>query len=65
MKLRIYTSNTYLDIEVKDENINVDSLIEGLDECGIVALPTVEGSVMIINAANVSAIEIISTPPIK
>lgn len=58
MKLRIYTADTYLDVEAKDiytQNIITNALEEG----SIVALTTKEDTTIIINMMNVTAIELL------
>ncbi len=65
MTIRIYTSNTYMDLKIKEITSNM--LIAALEEGNAVAVTKEDGSTFIINMINVVAIEILSTssiPPI-
>lgn len=65
MTIRIYTSNTYMDLRIKEITSNM--LIAALEEGNSVAVTKEDGSTFIINMINVVAIEILSTssiPPI-
>lgn len=65
MTIRIYTSNTYMDLRIKEITSNM--LIAALEEGNAVAVTKEDGSTFIINMINVVAIEILSTssiPPI-
>ncbi len=56
MKLRIYTAETFLDKETKD-NINIDELANQLGECNKVMFTLANGNEFILNTLNVLAIE--------
>lgn len=65
MTIRIYTSNTYMDLRIKEITSNM--LIAALEEGNAVAVTKEDGSTFIINMINVVAIEILSNssiPPI-
>ena len=57
MKMRVYTSDTYLDIDVKD--ITQEILLEQLEEGNTLALTKQDDSIVILNMINVTAIEIV------
>ena len=57
MKIRVYTSDTYLDIDVKD--ITQEILLEQLEEGNTLALTKQDDSIVILNMINVTAIEIV------
>ena len=56
MKLRIYTSETFMDKETKD-NININTLAEQIGECNKVIFTLKNGNEFILNTLNVLAIE--------
>lgn len=56
MKLRIYTSETFLDKETKD-NIDINKLADEIGECNKVMFTLVNGNEFILNTLNVLAIE--------
>lgn len=61
MKIRVYTCDTYLDIDIKD--ITQELLLQNLEDGNTVVLTKTDGNIFILNMINVIAIEVI--PPIN
>lgn len=62
MKVRLYTTQNYLDLELK-ANIDKKILFEQLDAGNTMLVELTNGNDIIINTINIVAIEI--TPPIQ
>lgn len=62
MKLRVYTNNNYLDLELKP-TVDLDILIKQLDEGNTLYAELENGNSIILNTINIIAIEI--CPPIQ
>ena len=61
MKVRIYTHDTFLDVEVKEE-FNKEVLLKALDDGNTLAIPLISGSTLILPPYNYVALEIFDTP---
>lgn len=61
MKIRIYTHDTFLDIEAKEE-FNKEVLFKALDNGDTLAIPLISGSTLILPPYNYVALEILDTP---
>lgn len=61
MKIRIYTHDTFLDVEVKEE-FNEEVLLKALDDGNTLAIPLISGSTLILPPYNYVALEIFDTP---
>lgn len=61
MKIRIYTHDTFLDVESKDE-FNKEVLLKALDDGNTLAIPLTSGSTLILPPYNYVALEILDTP---
>lgn len=66
MKIRIYTNDTYLDVDTKDIYTQ-DMLIEGLESGNTIAITKADDNIFILNSINIIAIEILNSniPPIN
>lgn len=61
MKIRIYTHDTFLDVETKEE-FNKEILLKALDDGNTLAIPLASGSTLILPPYNYVALEILDTP---
>lgn len=64
MKIRIYTTDNFMDIQVK-ETYTQEQLLGALEEGSAVALDKEDNNIFILNMLNVVAIEIMGIPPIS
>ena len=64
MNIRVYTAETYLDLELNNV-YNESMLTSALEECSVIALTKKDGNIFILNMQNAIALEILHTPPIK
>ena len=56
MKIRIYTHDTFLDIETKQD------LFQAINDADTLAIPLISGGTLILPPYNYVALEILSTP---
>ena len=61
MKIRIYTHDTFLDVEAKEE-FSKEVLLKALDDGNTLAIPLISGSTLILPPYNYVALEILDTP---
>lgn len=61
MKIRIYTHDTFLDIETK-EGFDQQDLFQAINDADTLAIPLISGGTLILPPYNYVALEILSTP---
>lgn len=61
MKIRIYTHDTFLDVEAK-EGFDKQDLFKAIDDGATVAIPLISGDTLILPPFNYVALQILNTP---